>query len=223
MNSTMKRYTILAMALGTFVFFWSCSSDKSSENTQRQQAVDTPAPVMMAGNGTFHYVCPQGCGGGAAQGTCPTCGSQYVHNAAYHANQQQSTTPNVPIPAQGPLADPNAARVQPGQVETQTMAAGGSQQHYICPNGCAGSGGEAQGNCPTCGSAYVHNAAYHSQSAESTSTTVDPSQAQSASPAQNAAGEYHYTCTNGCAGGSGSAGSCATCGAPLAHNSAYHQ
>lgn len=42
-------------------------------------------------------------------------------------------------------------------------------------------------------------------------------------PAQNAAGVWHYTCSNGCAGGGGSAIACATCGQTLVHNAAYHQ
>lgn len=41
-------------------------------------------------------------------------------------------------------------------------------------------------------------------------------------PAQNAAGVWHYTCSNGCAGGAGAAGTCGTCGGTLAHNTAYH-
>lgn len=41
-------------------------------------------------------------------------------------------------------------------------------------------------------------------------------------PPQNAEGVWHYTCSKGCAGGAGAAGNCATCGGPLAHNSAYH-
>ena len=43
-----------------------------------------------------------------------------------------------------------------------------------------------------------------------------------AEPAQNAQGVWHYTCTKGCAGGAGSAVPCATCGATLVHNTAYH-
>lgn len=41
-------------------------------------------------------------------------------------------------------------------------------------------------------------------------------------PPQNTAGVWHYTCSNGCTGGAGAAGNCATCGGPLAHNQAYH-
>lgn len=42
-------------------------------------------------------------------------------------------------------------------------------------------------------------------------------------PAQNAAGIWHYTCPNGCAGGAGTATACSNCGSTLAHNQAYHQ
>ena len=44
----------------------------------------------------------------------------------------------------------------------------------------------------------------------------------SANSVQNTAGVYHYTCSNGCAGGSASAGTCPSCGNTLAHNAAYH-
>jgi len=46
--------------------------------------------------------------------------------------------------------------------------------------------------------------------------------APGAEPAQNSAGVWHYTCSNGCAGGAGAEGNCATCGNALAHNSTYH-
>lgn len=53
-------------------------------------------------------------------------------------------------------------------------------------------------------------------------TTTAMPDAPTTEPAQNAAGVWHYTCSKGCAGGSGTAGNCAVCGGPLAHNSAYH-
>lgn len=108
-------------------------------------------------------------------------------------------------------------------------------KHYTCPNNCANSGGEGEGSCPVCGTAYVHNAAYHNNPTPATpgaalpgaagaaSTQVPPVTAPSTpEPPQNAAGVWHYTCSAGCAGGGGGAGSCATCGGALAHNSAYH-
>ena len=43
-----------------------------------------------------------------------------------------------------------------------------------------------------------------------------------AEPAQNADGVWHYTCPNGCDGGSGTASVCGGCGATMVHNTAYH-
>lgn len=88
--------------------------------------------------------------------------------------------------------------------------------HYICPNNCEGSGGASEGTCPVCGSTYMHNQAYHATPAAATpqTTTQDPP--------QNSTGVWHYTCSNGCEGGAGSAIACATCGEMLVHNAAYH-
>ncbi len=96
-------------------------------------------------------------------------------------------------------------------------------KHYICPNACAGSGGDEAGTCSICGSAFQHNDAYHN-----TPTTTAPPMTTTTGanttpePPQNDAGIWHYTCSNGCEGGSGSATACAHCGSTLAHNSAYH-
>lgn len=118
----------------------------------------------------------------------------------------------------------------PPQNATATPPSANGEKHYICPNGCEGSGGDASGNCPNCGATYVHNAAFHAQQQTNT-ITPDPNAAnsimvnpqQTAEPAQNANGVWHYTCPNGCAGGGGSAGPCSSCGATLAHNASYHQ
>ncbi|MDY7396957.1 hypothetical protein UMM65_17050 [Aureibaculum sp. 2210JD6-5] len=97
--------------------------------------------------------------------------------------------------------------------------------HYICSKRCAGGSGAA-GNCTNCGSPLLHNALYHGNA--NTAPTVAPTSGApfanppAAAPSQNAAGVFHYTCSNGCAGGSGTAGNCATCGGALAHNQAYH-
>ncbi|MDF1698081.1 MAG: hypothetical protein P1U56_19695 [Saprospiraceae bacterium] len=58
--------------------------------------------------------------------------------------------------------------------------------------------------------------------AQTNTTIPPPPPPTTAEPAQNAAGVWHYTCGNGCAGGAGAAGNCATCGGTLAHNAAYH-
>ena len=114
--------------------------------------------------------------------------------------------------------------------------------HYICPNNCEGSGGDAAGTCPVCGAAYVHNAEFHNQTNATPPPAADPNQTidlnnvdpnqpiqlntqqpTNPAPAQNAAGVWHYTCANGCEGGAGAQGTCSKCGGQLVHNQAYHQ
>lgn len=94
------------------------------------------------------------------------------------------------------------------------------QYHYVCPNGDPGGAGSA-GLCPTCNAQLVHNQAYHSTDQSQSPITTTTTPAQNANAAQNAAGEWHYACPNGHAG-AGVAGNCATCGAQLAHNQAFH-
>ena len=120
-------------------------------------------------------------------------------------------------PAPQPI-NPNAVTTQPNAAVPGAQAV---VQHYICPNNCANSGGPTAGTCPVCGTAYMHNAAYHNQPG---ATNNNPQNAtpQTPSPAQNAAGVYHYTCPSGHEGGAGSAQPCAVCGAMLVHNQAYH-
>ena len=114
------------------------------------------------------------------------------------------------------------------QTNTNQMPVSGALagvQHYICPNNCQGSGGAAQGNCPVCGTAYLHNQAFHANDAQNQVTpppTPTPNPATPTEPAQNAAGVWHYTCAKGCAGGAGTATACSSCGGMLAHNAAYH-
>lgn len=108
-------------------------------------------------------------------------------------------------------------------------------QHYICEKKCENSGSEVAGNCPTCKTPYLHNLAFHNDDLlKSGPIKVENNAAQPAapastspqinqpSPAQNSLGVYHYTCTNGCVGGSGTTTNCKSCGETLAHNTAYH-
>ncbi len=111
-------------------------------------------------------------------------------------------------------------------------------KHYICPNNCAGSGGDTPGQCPVCKTEYQHNDAYHQQPGQqptpqpSAPAVADPASSgqspviqmpPSNDPPQNAKGVWHYTCPKGCLGGSGAAGPCPKCGEQLAHNAAYHE
>ncbi|MCB0563276.1 MAG: hypothetical protein KDD01_02745 [Phaeodactylibacter sp.] len=138
-------------------------------------------------------------------------------------NEKKPATTQQPVDNTAPTITP-PPNINTGAANT---AVAGGVQHYTCPNNCAGSGGAAAGTCPVCGTAYVHNAAFHNQGnagapGAGASPMVQPP-AQQPSPAQNASGVYHYTCPSGCAGGSGAAGACPQCGSTLAHNQAYHQ
>ncbi|MCB0686297.1 MAG: hypothetical protein KDC53_07225 [Saprospiraceae bacterium] len=124
--------------------------------------------------------------------------------------------------ARSSLRDIPAGSITPPASTGNALSAAGSVQHYICPNNCQGSGGASAGTCPVCGSEYQHNQAYHTQQAANQGATQSPSTSTTPEPAQNAAGVWHYTCPNGCSGGAGSAGKCASCGGDLAHNTAYH-
>lgn len=131
-------------------------------------------------------------------------------------------------PAGTTAVQPAAPAAAPAPA-TATASMGGVQ-HYICPKNCQGSGGPGQGNCPVCGTAYVHNQAFHDQPAQPSAAPAPgmtpagaaPTPQPAAEPAQNAAGVWHYTCSKGCAGGAGSAVACGKCGTQLVHNTAYH-
>ena len=124
---------------------------------------------------------------------------------------------------------PNAVTTNPKTPEPAQNAQG--VWHYTCSKGCAGGSGST-GMCATCGGPLAHNAAYHSNNTPTINPpTTNPTNTNSISPvitppklepAQNAVGVWHYICAKGCAGGAGKADPCATCGATLVHNTAYH-
>ncbi|HZV70129.1 MAG TPA: hypothetical protein VFG10_11325 [Saprospiraceae bacterium] len=113
------------------------------------------------------------------------------------------------------------------QEQTTVPAPSGDNmvQHFTCPNKCKGSGGPVEGKCPVCGTDYVHNDAFHKGSSiPEPAMKIDPATNMAVpthTEAQNAKGEYHFTCPNGHPG-AGAAGTCAKCGATLAHNAAFH-
>lgn len=122
-------------------------------------------------------------------------------------------------------ATPSNTAAPTQQTEPAQNAAG--VWHYTCAKGCAGGAGTAI-NCTTCGSLLQHNQAYHGNTTDKPMTTTNTppptttTPTPKAEPAQNAAGIWHYTCSKGCAGGSGTAEPCKSCGTLLAHNAAYH-
>ena len=101
--------------------------------------------------------------------------------------------------------------------------------HYTCPKGHKGS--DQQGKCPECGSVYQHNQLFHSNGTLTLpqNNVKDPFNANAAStnnapaPAQNAYGDFHYTCPEGHSGGAGTASNCVTCNTKLTHNQGYHK
>lgn len=225
----MRSYYLLTFFALSIAFLLSaCQNSSNTANQPKTVPTDaTSNPFTNAPNATApaantadpgsfsatepHYKCPNNCagGGGPAAGNCPVCGTSMVHNQAYH-NAAASTTP----PA---FNNPEATAPAP--------AFNSTEPHYKCPNNCAGGHGPAKGNCPVCGTALAHNAAYHNNTPSAPTTpnvTIPGATTTTASTGQNAAGVYHYTCSNGCAGGAAEGVACATCGATLVHNPAYH-
>lgn len=136
--------------------------------------------------------------------------------ACSNSNDDNATSNLGPAPA--PI-DPTSVTPPPVPDQPDMNAAG--VYHYTCPNGCAGGAGSEQ-PCATCGTTLVHNQAYHAKTNTTTPNTPTPPTTPQESAATNAAGVFHYTCPNGCAGGAAQAQACATCGTMLAHNQAYH-
>ena len=135
----------------------------------------------------------------------------------------------------------------PAQRPTEPPQNAAGVWHYTCAKGCAGGAGAAQ-PCAVCGDMLAHNKAYHDNADQNSNITVNSSNSaatkispvitgpgatqiqqqqmpatRKVEPPQNAAGVWHFTCAQGCAGGSGDkSAKCAGCGGALAHNAAYH-
>lgn len=132
---------------------------------------------------------------------------------ATKAPEQEISQPTEVVAPNTPPSNPtqNIATPEPAQNAMGVW-------HYTCAQGCTGGAGSPS-NCGTCGALLAHNAAYHGN--PNNAPLAAPQMADA--PSQNAAGIWHFSCGQGCAGGSGIAGNCTTCGNPLAHNNAFHQ
>lgn len=139
-----------------------------------------------------------------------------------------ATDPFAPAPAMDPAAYEQSATQQP-VTQSNTKV-----EHYICPAGHVGGGGDMAGNCSVCGAELAHNDAFHNQPAQTNPTGMQPeitpanpsstpSVTPVTEPAQNSSGVFHYICPEGHAGGSASPENCAVCGKQLVHNDKYHQ
>ena len=130
--------------------------------------------------------------------------------------KKTNTKPKVvPLSEQPTPSLPNS-----NAVATATADVDGA--HYICPKNCIGGESSAEGTCPVCNSTLAHNQGFHNNpnNISTTPTTTNPITAPTSGP--NAAGQYHYTCANGCAVGGDTVGKCSSCDGDLAHNAAYH-
>lgn len=116
-----------------------------------------------------------------------------------------------PIQSQQPI--PNSSNLV-------TSVIGGA--HFICPNKCKGGTSDTEGVCATCKTTLSHNVAFHMSAPVNTNNASPFNSAPASVATPNAAGQYHYACAKGCAGGSDTIGKCKTCSGELAHNDAYH-
>jgi len=144
-----------------------------------------------------------------------------------------SSSPDRPQPvmtqAQHDAVNAESAALQAQKAAQAATAAASSPStlHYYCATH-PDKGGSDQGTCSECGLALVHNQAFHntpsapgSPAVPGAPTTIPATPAAPAA-ATNAAGVYHYSCSNGCAGGAAAQANCTTCGNPLVHNAAFH-
>lgn len=92
---------------------------------------------------------------------------------------------------------------------------GGATQPNVVTNTATTSGGTPVGS--------MTNPVINGAATAANPIATPPSAPKAPEPPQNAAGVWHYTCSNGCAGGAGSATPCAGCGTTLVHNTVYHQ
>lgn len=177
---TLKKLTTLLLFLTITLF--SCKGKSQTPNTNAEKVtpptptttnapinntttntpinnttINTPPRIEPAQNaaGIWHYTCIKGCAGGAGTATnCTTCGIQLAHNTGYHTNTVQSSAPF----ATQPVAPQTMTTTTTNRPEPSQNAAG--VWHYTCGKGCAGGAGVAV-NCGSCGTALVHNVAYH--------------------------------------------------------------
>lgn len=171
----------IAALFGLFVAAVACNSSKEEPQTTTEQNTVSPDVSTFStepsevstsdgsGNsGEFHYKCPNNCeGGGAnAQGKCPVCGTDLVHNPAFHSQAASATpgsSPDAPIQIQ-PTNEGGNVTTAPITAQPTTPPAAQNAKgewHYACSKACGG-GAAAAGNCPKCGSPLTHNQAYHS-------------------------------------------------------------
>lgn len=156
----MKSFLFTPVVMLALVLFSACNtknSDPAHEETMPSNAVSVQKDSAIVSNASSdnviqHFICPNHCqgSGGAAEGKCPVCGTEYVHNEAFHKGT------SLPEPAM--KIDPVTHMAVPTHTEAQNAS---GAYHFICPNGDPGGSGVA-GKCSKCGADLVHNQAFHS-------------------------------------------------------------
>jgi hypothetical protein len=126
-------------------------------------ATETPGTQVSSTGTEPHYKCPTaGCtGSGTAQGKCPVCGADLVHNPAFHAQNAgapgSSPDKALQVSPQG-TNTPGATTATPPTTTAAAKNAKG-EYHYKCAKGHPGAA--SAGNCSTCGEPLAHNPAFH--------------------------------------------------------------
>jgi hypothetical protein len=169
----MKLSHVLLFAfISTFLSLTACKDSKTDAATETPTSTtpegatgQDPATLNTGstdaagatGGKESHYKCTTaGCNGtGDAQGKCPVCGAELVHNQAFH-----SATPTAPG-----TSPANPVQINPTNSPAATATPPSAQNakgvyHYTCPKGHEG-GAALAGNCAKCGEALTHNQAYH--------------------------------------------------------------
>ena len=171
----MKLSSLLLIALiSTFISATACKDTKGDASTEtpvstvQEGGTVEPAATLSTGSTSAtgstekHYKCTTaGCtGSGDAQGKCPVCGAELVHNQAFHS--QGASTPGS-SPANPVQVNPtnSTAPATPATAATPPSAKNAKGvYHYSCPKGHEG-GSASAANCPKCGEPMVHNQAFH--------------------------------------------------------------
>ena len=162
----MKQFFLITLLSFSMVMVLdSCKgkSDSAAEGTaidttataqDPSMSIQQPAQTATPGVGVSHYTCSkEGCpGNGNAQGKCTICGSDLVHNQAFH-NQAPAAAPT--NPGEGQINTTPAQQVPPPAQNAAGVF------HFACSKEGCGGGAGAAGKCPKCGGDLAHNQAYH--------------------------------------------------------------
>ena len=172
----MKLYHFVITAIFSAAFVLSACNSKNEKPVVAEEVTTSPEAIpspegsqvprpdqisasRSAANAEPHYKCPKNCegGNGSGPGKCAVCGSDLVHNAAFHQNDGGQTGEKTQdlSGTQGS----NVTSTQQAAQPTSPQNAHGDW-HFICSKGCEGGSG-AGGNCAKCGAPLNHNPIYH--------------------------------------------------------------